>query len=600
MTRMIPSRRHPGSPRALRPLVAALALGLAGAVALAQAQAPAPAETPVGAAAPPVPSALDAMLFYQLLLGELNVRGGDVGAGYSLLLDAARRTQDPQLFRRAVDVALQGRAGDAALAAARAWSDVLPQSLDAYRMQLQILLALNRPTETQGPLERVLALSPANAREDLINAIPQTYARVADKVLAQRLVREALQRELAGGPHAAAAWTTVGRMELARDAKEAALEAARRGQAADGTSRLPVLLALQLLEQGVDGAEALVTRHLDAATSPDAAAMRLAYARTLLDLQRTSDASRQLERLTRAADGPVEAWLVLGGLQVQNNQPREAQATLETYLQRTASQPSEATQRARTQAYLLLAQAAEKQQDYASASRWLDRVENPGEMLAVQLRRASLLARQGKLDEARALIRAQPERLPSDGRAKLMAEAQLLRELGRYQMAYEVYTQAAARFPDDADVAYEQAMMAEKAGRADEMERILRQLIARQPDYHHAYNALGYSLADRNVRLPEAKQLIQKALEFAPGDPYIQDSLGWVEFRLGNTPEALRILQQAYGKRPDAEIAAHLGEVLWVAGQRDRARSIWREGLLLNPDNETLKETLRRFQVAQP
>ena len=598
MTRMIPSRRHPGSPRALRPLVAALALGLAGAVALAQASAP--AETPVGAAAPPVPSALDAMLFYQLLLGELNVRGGDVGAGYSLLLDAARRTQDPQLFRRAVDVALQGRAGDAALAAARAWSDVLPQSLDAYRMQLQILLALNRPTETQGPLERVLALSPANAREDLINAIPQTYARVADKALAQRLVREALQRELAGGPHAAAAWTTVGRMELARDAKEAALEAARRGQAADGTSRLPVLLALQLLEQGVDGAEALVTRHLDAATSPDAAAMRLAYARTLLDLQRTSDASRQLERLTRAADGPVEAWLVLGGLQVQNNQPREAQATLETYLQRTASQPSEATQRARTQAYLLLAQAAEKQQDYASASRWLDRVENPGEMLAVQLRRASLLARQGKLDEARALIRAQPERLPSDGRAKLMAEAQLLRELGRYQMAYEVYTQAAARFPDDADVAYEQAMMAEKAGRADEMERILRQLIARQPDYHHAYNALGYSLADRNVRLPEAKQLIQKALEFAPGDPYIQDSLGWVEFRLGNTPEALRILQQAYGKRPDAEIAAHLGEVLWVAGQRDRARSIWREGLLLNPDNETLKETLRRFQVAQP
>ncbi len=598
MTCMSPSRRLPGLPRPLRPLAAALALSLPGALALAQ--SPAPADAPATQqASPPASSALDAPLFYQLLLGELNVRGGDGGAGYSLMLDAARRTQDPLLFRRAVDIALQGRAGDAALVAARAWSDTLPQSQDAYRTQLQILLALNRPAETQVPLERVLALSPAAGREELINAIPQTYARVADKALALRVAREALARDLAGGPHAAAAWTTVGRMELARDARDAALDAARRGQAADPANRLPVLLALQLMEQDVTGAEAVVTRYLGG-TPPDAANMRLAYARTLLDMQRLNDARQQLEQLTRQPGGPAEAWLVLGGLQVQNNQAREAQATLETYLQRVSGESGETAQRARTQAYLLLAQAAEKQKDYAAAGRWLDRVENPGEVLAVQLRRASLLARQGKLDEARALIRAQPERLPSDGRAKLMAEAQLVRDLGQYQLAYEVYTRAAARFPDDADVAYEQAMMAEKAGRADEMERILRQLMARQPDHHHAYNALGYSLADRNLRLPEAKALIQKALEFAPGDPYIQDSLGWVEFRMGNTAEALRILQEAYGKRPDAEIAAHLGEVLWVAGQRDRARSIWREGLLLNPDNDTLKETLRRFQVAQP
>jgi len=593
MTRMSPSRRHPALPRTLRPLVAALALSVSGVAAYAQA-APAAAEV---AEPPPAPSALDAALFYQLLLGELNLRGGDAGAGYSLMLDAARRTQDPQLFRRAVDIALQGRAGDAALTAARAWSDVLPQSLDAQRTQLQILLALNRPADTQGPLERLLALSPPEGRDDIINAIPQTFSRVSDKPLALRVTREALKRELAGGPNAAAAWTTVGRMELARDAKDAALDAAQRGQAADARSRLPVLLALQLMEQDVAAAEAVVTRHL-AANPPEASAVRLAYARTLLDLQRTSDARQQLERLTQANDGPAEAWLVLGGLQVQNNQAAQALTTLQTYLQRVANVSGDATERSRTQAYLLLAQAAEKQKDYTAANRWLDRIENPSEVLAVQLRRASVLARQGKVDEARVLIRSQPERLASDGRSKLMAEAQLLRELGRYQNAYEVYTQAATRFPDDGDVAYEQAMMAEKAGRADEMERILRQLIARQPDFHHAYNALGYSLADRNQRLPEARQLIQKALELAPGDPYIQDSLGWVEFRMGNTAEALRVLQQAYGKRPDAEIAAHLGEVLWVAGQRDRARSIWREGLLLNPDNETLKETLKRFQVA--
>jgi Flp pilus assembly protein TadD len=122
-------------------------------------------------------------------------------------------------------------------------------------------------------------------------------------------------------------------------------------------------------------------------------------------------------------------------------------------------------------------------------------------------------------------------------------------------------------------------------------------VIAAKPDYHHAYNALGYSLADRGIRLPEAKQLIEKALEFAPGDPYISDSLGWVEFRMGNKAEALRILDTAYKARPDAEIAAHLGEVLWSMGRRDRAQAIWKEGLLLNADSDTLQETLKRLRV---
>jgi tetratricopeptide (TPR) repeat protein len=127
------------------------------------------------------------------------------------------------------------------------------------------------------------------------------------------------------------------------------------------------------------------------------------------------------------------------------------------------------------------------------------------------------------------------------------------------------------------------------------MERLLRRVMEIKPDYHAAYNALGYSLADRNVRLPEAKQLIQKALEFAPTDPYIKDSLGWVEFRLGNRTEALRILEAAFKARPDPEIAAHLGEVLWSLGMRERALAIWKEGQLLNIDNETLQETIKRL-----
>jgi Flp pilus assembly protein TadD len=140
-------------------------------------------------------------------------------------------------------------------------------------------------------------------------------------------------------------------------------------------------------------------------------------------------------------------------------------------------------------------------------------------------------------------------------------------------------------------------MMAEKLDRMDEMEGVLRRVMQLRPDHQHAYNALGYSLADRNRRLPEARELVVKALALAPGDPFITDSLAWVEYRMGNRAEALRLLREAYGKRPDTEIAAHLGEVLWVEGQKEEAKRVWREGRERDGDNEILAETLRRLKV---
>ena len=147
----------------------------------------------------------------------------------------------------------------------------------------------------------------------------------------------------------------------------------------------------------------------------------------------------------------------------------------------------------------------------------------------------------------------------------------MLRDVKLWSDANAVLAQANQQFPDDVDLLYEQSMMAEKLNRLDEMERLLRKVIELKPDHHHAYNALGYSLAERNLRLPEAKQLIQKALELSPGEPFITDSLGWVEYRLGNRDEALRLLRGAYQSRPDPEIAAHLGEVLWVVGPAGRS-----------------------------
>jgi tetratricopeptide (TPR) repeat protein len=249
------------------------------------------------------------------------------------------------------------------------------------------------------------------------------------------------------------------------------------------------------------------------------------------------------------------------------------------------------------QAHLMLAQIAERQGDLAQAQKWLAEVQDPELLVQTQSRRASLLARQGQMAQARALIQQLPEPNAREARRKVLAEVNLLREFKQYAPAYELMSRAVVQAPKDHELIYEKSILAEKLGRFDEMETLLRQILQLKPDYHAAYNALGYSLADRGVRLAEAKQLIEKALEFAPSDPYIQDSLAWVEFRLGNRQEALRLIEIAYKAKPDAEIAAHFGEILWSLGQRERALMIWREGLQLNADNETLQETLKRLQV---
>ena len=573
-------------------------LGASLALALTSLQAQT-AQAPTETVATPANSRMDAQLFYQLLLGELNVQDGEVGTGFALVLDAAQKKHDPMLYRRAMDIALQARSGESALKAVQAWGKDLPQAEEPDRFALQILLALNRPEETGPVLRSFLKRSQGKARSDNITAIPQTYARVADKALALRVVSEALAPELKQPDQAAAAWTTIGRMQLAADQGSQALASARSAHQADPTSIFPALLALELMGQGQIMAEDIVRGQLAASppSSENGTTVALSYARILLDLQRNADARAQLKTLTQTQPDLPEPWLLQASLQVQDNTLPAAKQSLETYMRLARNSGDERSARGLTQAYLLMSQIAEKQNDFEAASAWLDRIENADDIMAAQMRRASLLARQGKLDEARAHLRSQPVRRPTDVRLKLIAEAQLLREFKQWEEAYKVYGEAVQAFPEDQEMVYDQAMMAEKANRLDEMERLLRQIIASKPDHFHAYNALGYSLADRGLRLPEAKQLIEKAVELQPNDAYIQDSLAWVEFRSGNVTRALEILRSAYTSRPDPEIAAHLGEVLWTLGQNDEAKKIWREGFLLSSDNETLLSTLKRFNV---
>jgi tetratricopeptide (TPR) repeat protein len=386
-------------------------------------------------------------------------------------------------------------------------------------------------------------------------------------------------------------------MRLAAGDAAGALLAAKNAQSADAKYEGPALIATELMDPKLPEAEDLVKKYLagSASTVPE---IRMGYARALLDAQRYAEAASQLQIVLRQKPDFAPAWLVLGSLQLQDNQLAPAQASLERYVA-LAQQPAAEDEPSRglAQAYLQLAQIAEKRKDFAGAESWINKIENSEDMMQAQTRRASILASQGKLAEGRQLIRSLPERQPGDDRLKLLAEVGLLRDLKQYQLAYDLLAEAIPKYPAEAELVYDQAMMAEKTGRLPEMERLLRRVIEIKPDYHSAYNALGYSFAERNVRLPEARDLIRKALEFAPEDPFIQDSLGWVEFRLGNQAEAAKIFADAFKAKPDAEIAAHFGEVLWRMGQRDRALVIWREGQLLNPENETLLETLKRLRV---
>ncbi|WP_310626378.1 tetratricopeptide repeat protein [Limnohabitans sp.] len=502
-------------------------------------------------------SSMTGELLYEILLGELNVRQGESVAGFSLLLDAARKSNDVQLYDRAVEIALQARSGDGALMAARAWSQAWPQDRKANNQVLQILLALNQVAASLEPLKKELALAPDIERDNVINLMPRHYARVTDKKRATHVVEMALEPYLNKTNNAASAWTTVGRMRISINDMTGALDAAKKGQSADTKAQGPVLLALELIGKKMPEAEALVTLAL---RRQEGTELAMGYVRVLIELERYTEASEQLQAITRKDPKLADAWLVLGSLQFEQGQDNQAEASLARYVALAAQDTTDNSTRGLTQA---------------------------------QTRRAALLARQGKMDQARQLITQLPVHSAEEQRNRLLVEVQLLRDHRQWQAAFDLL---ATNSGNDVDLMYEQAMLAEKLDRVDEMEKLLRAVFSQNPSYYNAYNALGFSLADRNVRLPEAKQLIIKALALAPDDPFITDSLGWVEFRLGNLGSALSYLQKAYKDRADAEIAAHLGEVLWKMKRQEEAIQIWREGLKTSPNNETLQETLQRLK----
>ncbi|HJV69568.1 MAG TPA: hypothetical protein VJ693_10480 [Ideonella sp.] len=603
--------------RPARLVIAAALAGVLGANALAADDAPPPADA---ASAPPANSAMDGALFFDVLAAEMEAQNGELGEAFGRMIASARRTRDEGLFERAVELAVAAKSGDKALAAAKLWRSTLPDSTTALSTQLHLLVALNKTGDLAEPIRTLIEKEDATDRGAVIASLPRFLSSLADKPRALAVAGQALAPFANQASTRIAVHTALGRLALAADQPEAALDHARRALAEDPLAPGAVLLALELMAKQ-DEAETLVQAYL---ARPEALApVRLAYARTLDQQQRIGEAAVQLRQVLAQQPDQAAAWLSLGAYMVDLHEPDEAIRALERFLTvvRTAEAAADRADRADPEAdrperadralrddkpdlrgmvdlaHLLLAQANEQRGDLRAATQWLDKIEPARVDMSTLARRASLLAHAGQVAQARALVREAPARDEPDARTRLLAEAQVLRDQRQWSEAYELLLGGLRQAPEDTTLMYELAMVADRLNRYDDMEALLRRVMALKPEDQHAHNALGYSLADRNLRLSEALGLVQRAASLAPHDPFIIDSLGWVQFRLGHHDEALKLLRRSNAARPHVEVAAHLGEVLWTMGQHDEAIRVWREGRAREADNDVLQETLTRLKV---
>ena len=542
-----------------------------------------------------------AELVYITLLGEMQLQAGSSGAGFSLLLNAAKKSGDANLFKRAIQVALQSRAGDSALEAARAWAEAHPKDPEPVRFAIQALAGMDRADETVPLVEKLIDRVPVEDQPDVLNAVGQLFSQSKKTAESLGAVTPLLKHWQAKPETHSASLTALARIQMAAGRPEIALESLKQAMQSPKPAEIAALLAIDWLSKPSAPPEEWVRTLLQ--HQPQMFKARLAFGRQLLRQARWSDSRKELEQLVQEPDVsqiPPESWLMLGALQLQDKNTALAKTNFETFLQKVGDEAPAHLVAGRNQAYLSLAQIAEEGKDLEAAERWLDRVSEDEDPLRITTRRAVILVKMGRWQEAVQLIRALPDKPEDQNKARWVAEVQVLKEAGQDRLAYDRLSEALAVMPNDTEMLYEQATLAERLGRHSDMELLLRQVLRLEPDNHQAMNFLGYSMAERSDRLPEAKALIEQALSHAPNDPFITDSLGWVEFKMGNHTTALELLRKAFDNRPDGEIALHLAEVMWVTQNKEEALRMFRKANELQPGNPLLLPLVNRLGVPWP
>lgn len=573
--------------------LAVLVAALAANGALAADAAPAPVAKSRAAKAERVPRAPAAVptsaaelpagqVAYQVLLAEIALRRGYGDLALSVYAELALRSRDPQVLARAIEVAGFARRMDLAHELAQLWVETEPESVAARQTLVGVLIVLNRLDDLVPHLSKLLEQDKDNLGDNL-SRLNRMLVRQPDKSAVLRLVQRVTQ------PYqgVAEAHFAVAQAALAAGDRPLAQESVRRAQELRPEWEMPVLLEAQIVSaeapaKVVPLLERYLSRH------PNAKDVRLHLARAYVGDKRFSDASAEFRRLLRDFPNSVEVVYPVAILALQQNDLDTAETQLKHLLELEFGD--------RNLVNYYLGQVMEARKNEAAAIDYYGQVGLSEPFLNARNRQALLLARAGKLDEARQVLQQTATMHPTERVALGQSEAQLLRDAKRYAEALEVLERLLKSNPGNAELLYDSALVADRLDKVALVEDRLRQVIALQPENAHAYNALGYTFAERNMRLDEARELVARALALLPDDAFIIDSMGWVLYRQGDLAGALIQLQKAYGLRQDPEIAAHMGEVLWGLGRQDEARRVLREAARKDPDNEALAAAVKKFQ----
>ena len=520
-------------------------------------------------------------VLYQFLLGEIAGQRGQLDVATKAYLDMANTTRDPRIAQRATEIALFSRQPEAALQAAKVWAEVDPDSTQARQALVALLINSRKLEESRPHIEKLLSGGGQNTGQGFIQ-LNGLLSKYPDKPAALNLVQDLAQPY----PRVAEAHFAIAQAAWNAMQYEVALSEVRKALELRPEWELAALFQGQTL-QHTSNKLALEYLRGYLKSYPKAKDVRLNYARLLVAEKDYPQARSEFQKLRAAFPNNAEVSLAVGLLSMQLNDFDAA----EENFKRALSQNYKDRDSVRS----YLGQIYEERKRYDEALRWYGSVGEGDHYLNARTRYAGVLAKQGKLAEARKYLGQIAVQDNQQRIQILLTEAQLLRDAAHYQEAFDLLGRALEKNPDYPDLLYDYAMAAEKLNRLDVLEVNLRKLIQLKPDYAHAYNALGYTLADRTDRLSEAVQYIEQALRLAPEDPFIIDSMGWVQYRLGNLKEGVTYLRRAFADRPDPEIAAHLGEVLWVQGKHEEAETIWQTSLKDNPGNEALQNVIKKF-----
>jgi len=541
---------------------------------------------------------LTSNIVFRILAAEISAqRSAFVPAGKTML-DLAKEVGDVRLARRALEFYLAGGNLAGALESSRLWLRFEPDDAEALSTEMTLAAAAGQTSGLTTALRK--KIDEASDKTAAIGQAMGVLGRVPDKraglailmsVLQESQARDTLPAHIAVADLARAA----GDAPRALSAAKAALNVAPRSEDA----------AMRVFEYGlaVDAQQAFRDAQGFTAAHPQARRLRLLLVAQWAERRNFDLAMAELVAMAKLAPDDFDLVFMQGQIAYRAKRVPEARALLEQFVslqtQRQASVADGATDEgsALVDAYQLLSRIAQEQGFFDDAVSLLDKIQDPAARHNARVRQAAVRAQQGRVDDALALLDSSDPQSLEEEVLTASAGAQILREASRLPDAIKRLEAANAKLPDTVEIKYELAMLYERNQRLNDTERLLREVIALDPGHAHSYNALGYSLADRNQRLPEALALITRALEISPNDPFIMDSMGWIKFRLGDYAAAVQYLEKAYRVRPEADIAAHLGEVLWMSGQQEAAKEYLKKGLAKEADNTTLLETIKRLGV---